>query len=81
METKKRILAHSTLLAPSHVSDNPYPMPQPCIVYGIYIVHTGTIMLEYVWCDGKAYYPRELEDYEIANFQDQLQESVVWGDF
>jgi hypothetical protein len=81
VETKKRILAHSTLLAPSTITGNPYPMPQPCLVYGIHLVTTGAVLLEYVWCDNRAFYPAELEDSEIENFTDELKHAVIWGDF
>jgi hypothetical protein len=81
LESKKRIHAHSTLLAPNLMDGNKFPMPQPCVIYGIYYEKTGTVILEYVWCDGQSYYPNQLEDSEIEDFMGELKHAVVYGEF
>jgi hypothetical protein len=56
-------------------------MPLPCVVHGLWLEQTGTVLLEAVWCDGAMYYPAQLTAEEIVKFSEELAESVLHAEF
>lgn len=78
---RKLVLVNSTFEAPNYLHGRSFNMPMPCVVQGIWLPNTGTLLLESVLCDGRTYSVPELNDEEVKKFTDELQQAVISGDF
>lgn len=74
---QKRITASSSLYLPINQSGHVFYAPRPCIVIGLYVESTGSIILETVLCDGEHYDTLQLSKDDFEKCYDALQEAVL----
>lgn len=81
MAARKRIMINSTLGLHGLFGNSEYTVPMSCVVYGVYLESTGTLIFEEVYCDGNSYTYNQLSSEEQQKFMDELAHAVISGDF
>ena len=73
----KRIIVDSSIAKPSYLSGHTHTISRPCTVYGVWNARTGTILLEYVWCDGNHYSSKDLDRDDCLRLLEQLRQAIL----
>lgn len=73
----ERVRIDSTMLKASFLSGHTREVARPCIVYAVYSAKTGTLGLDYVWCDGDIYTVRDVSSDDKQKYYDELREHIV----
>jgi hypothetical protein len=81
LPSRKRLAVNSVMHVVRQQSGHTQAMPMPCVVHGVWIEATGTIILDGVWCDGVMYYSQQLSADELNLFNEELQHAAVWSEF
>lgn len=62
---------------PSYLSGHTHTINRPCTVYGVYNDKTGTVLLEYVWCDGTHYDGHQLHNEDYVRLMLELRQHIL----